>query len=116
MFFADFNLTLEDILRTFIEHVAIQIASAINEVSADFDKEMVSLLITGGGAFNDFMIDRIKKHTNAQVVIPSREIIEFKEALLFAFLGVLKDQEEVNCLKSVTGASKDHSSGVIYNA
>ena len=114
--FADFNLTLEDILRTFIEHVAIQIASAINEVSADFDKEMVSLLITGGGAFNDFMIDRIKKHTNAQVVIPSREIIEFKEALLFAFLGVLKDQEEVNCLKSVTGASKDHSSGVIYNA
>ncbi len=61
------------------------------------------------------MIQRIKDLTNAQIVIPSRDIIDFKEALLFAFLGVLKDQEEVNCLKSVTGACKDHSSGVIYS-
>lgn len=114
--FTDFKMTLEDVLSTFIEHIAIQIALSINEVSAEVDKEIVSVLITGGGAFNDFMIDRIKKHINARIVIPSREIIEFKEALIFAFLGVLKDQEEVNCLKSVTGASKDHSSGVIYNA
>ena len=113
--FSNFDLTLEDTLRTFIEHIAIQISDNINEASANFDKEGLQVLITGGGALNDFMIERIKIHTNAQIVIPSQEIIEFKEALLFAFLGVLKDQEEVNCLKSVTGASKDHSSGVIYN-
>jgi anhydro-N-acetylmuramic acid kinase len=113
--FADFDLSLEDTLRTFIEHCAIQISDNINEASVNFDKEELQVLITGGGALNDFMIERIKDHTNAQIVIPSREIIEFKEALLFAFLGVLKDQGEVNCLKSVTGAMKDHSSGVIYN-
>jgi anhydro-N-acetylmuramic acid kinase len=113
--FADFDLSLEDKLRTFIEHCAIQISDNINEASVNFDKEELQVLITGGGALNDFMIERIKDHTNAQIVIPSREIIEFKEALLFAFLGVLKDQGEVNCLKSVTGAMKDHSSGVIYN-
>ncbi len=113
--FSDFDLTLEDKLRTFIEHSAIQISDNINEASVNFDKEELQVLITGGGALNDFMIERIRNHTNAQIVIPSKEIIEFKEALLFAFLGVLKDQEEVNCLKSVTGAMKDHSSGVIYN-
>ncbi|MCP4883098.1 MAG: anhydro-N-acetylmuramic acid kinase [Flavobacteriales bacterium] len=112
--FADFKLSLSDKLRTFVEHIALQISLSINEYSANFDKEELKVLITGGGAFNDFMIARIKEHTNAMVVIPSREIIEFKEALLFAFLGVLRDQEENNCLKSVTGAVKDHSSGVIY--
>lgn len=113
--FEDFELNLADQLRTFVEHAALQISDNINEVSANFDKEELKVLITGGGAFNDFLIERIRYLTNARVVIPSQEIIEFKEALLFAFLGVLKDQEEVNCLKSVTGASKDHSSGVIYN-
>lgn len=112
--FADYDLVLEDKLRTFIEHIAIQISENINEASVNFDKEELQVLITGGGALNDFMIERIRDLTNAQIVIPSKEIIEFKEALLFAFLGVLKDQEEVNCLKSVTGATKDHSSGVIY--
>ncbi len=113
--FADFDIALEDKLRTFIEHSAIQISDNINEASVNFDKEELQVLITGGGALNDFMIERIRDLANAQIVIPSKEIIEFKEALLFAFLGVLKDQEEVNCLKSVTGAIKDHSSGVIYN-
>ena len=113
--FADFDIALEDKLRTFIEHSAIQISDNINEASVNFDKVELQVLITGGGALNDFMIERIRDLANAQIVIPSKEIIEFKEALLFAFLGVLKDQEEVNCLKSVTGAIKDHSSGVIYN-
>ncbi|MGB5322344.1 anhydro-N-acetylmuramic acid kinase, partial [Lutimonas sp.] len=78
--FADFDLSLEDTLRTFIEHCAIQISDNINEASVNFDKEELQVLITGGGALNDFMIERIKDHTNAQIVIPSREIIEFKEA------------------------------------
>jgi len=106
-------LSSEDILRTFVEHAGIQISAVINRVAEKKDKAAV--LITGGGAFNDFMIQRISSLTTTRIVIPSIEIIEFKEALIFAFLGVLRDQKEVNCLKSVTGASKNHSSGVIYN-
>ncbi len=63
----------------------------------------------------EYGIDRIEAHSKVEVVLPDQEIIEFKEALIFAFLGLLKLQNEVNCLKSVTGARKDHSSGVIYN-
>ena len=101
----DFNLEINDVLRTFIEHIAIQIT---NSLKADG-----SLLITGGGAFNGFLIERIKHHTTTTIKIPSKIIIDFKEALIFAFLGVLRLENKVNCLKSVTGASKNHSSGVI---
>ena len=106
------KLPLEDILRTFVEHVAIQIANVINtSVEQHANKK---ILVTGGGVFNDFLMDRLRDLTKVEVVIPDKEIIDFKEALVFALLGVLKDQNEVNCLKSVTGAKKDHSSGVIF--
>ncbi len=107
-----YNLPIKDILRTFIEHVAIQLADVLNRNSIMMKVNKV--LITGGGAFNDFLIKRLKSLTSVNVIIPDKEIIDFKEALIFAFLGVLKDQNEVNCLKSVTGARKDHSSGVVY--
>ncbi len=107
-----YNLPIKDILRTFIEHVAIQLADVLNRNSIMMKVNKV--LITGGGAFNDFLIKRLKSLTSVNVIIPDKEIIDFKEALIFAFLGVLKDQNEVNCIKSVTGARKDHSSGVVY--
>ena len=91
-----------------IHHVAQQIAKVINQ------KDNASVLLTGGGTYNDFLVERIKALTNAKIVIPSAELIEFKEALIFGFLGVLKLRKENNCLASVTGASKDHSSGKIY--
>ena len=103
-----FNLEVKDILRTFVEHVAIQIA---NTIGSDNQK---SVLITGGGAYNNFFIERLKQHSKNKIVIPSKTIVEFKEALIFAFLGVLKLRGEINCLQSVTGANKDHSSGKIY--
>ena len=59
------------------------------------------------------MIGRINHHSVSEIVIPENEIIEFKEALIFGFLGVLKDRNEVNCLMSVTGANQNHSSGKI---
>ena len=107
-----YNLSTEDILRTFVEHVAMQLAGVLNRNSVK--KENCKVLVTGGGAFNDFLIKRLKSFTFVEVVIPDKEIINFKEAMIFAFLGVLKDQNEVNCLKSVTGARKDHSSGVLF--
>jgi len=103
-----FNLEIEDILRTFVEHIAVQISNEINK------KNNASVLITGGGVFNTFLMQRIRALSINEIVIPSEDIINYKEALIFGFLGVLKLRDEVNCLKSVTGASQDHSSGIIY--
>lgn len=102
------NLSLKDILRTFVEHIAMQISKKI-----DSDSEK-TVLITGGGAFNTFLIERLQSHTKTQLIIPEESIINYKEALVFALLGFLKDEGKNNCLKSVTGASKDHSSGVVH--
>lgn len=101
------EISSEDILRTFTEHIAFQLA---NQFSKDS-----SVLITGGGAYNSFLIERLKDLASIEVVIPFAEIVEYKEALIFGLLGVLKLRDEVNCLSSVTGASKDHSSGKIFS-
>ena len=103
-----FELELNDILRTFVEHISIQIT---NEVNKKMDS---TVLVTGGGVYNDFLMERLKIHTNNRIEIPDKKTIEFKEALIFGFLGVLKMRNEINCLSSVTGASKNHSSGKIY--
>lgn len=102
-----YELSVEDQLRTFVEHSAMMIA---NNIEAD-----TSMLITGGGAYNTFLINRIKAlATTVNITIPEKDILEYKEALIFGLLGVLKYSDEVNCLSSVTGASKDHASGNIF--
>ncbi|MBU2928828.1 anhydro-N-acetylmuramic acid kinase [Winogradskyella psychrotolerans] len=101
-----FKLLTPDILRTYVEHIAIQISKVLQ-------KEDSKVLITGGGVFNDFLIYKTQWFSKSEIVIPENEIIEFKEALIFGLLGVLKERNEVNCLKSVTGAKRNHSSGKI---
>jgi len=103
-----YSLNLKDILRTFVEHIAIQITK---KMDADSSKKM---LISGGGAYNNFLIERIRFHTKTSIIIPNNLIINYKEALVFALLGLLKVEGKNNCLKSVTGARKDHSSGVVF--
>ena len=109
-----YDLRLEDILATCVEHSAYQISQVVNEISVQ-KEEGASMLVTGGGAFNDYLISRIASLSKVKIVIPEKEIVEYKEALIFALLGVLKNEEEINCLKSVSGSRTDHSSGVIYN-
>ncbi|MFZ2284226.1 MAG: anhydro-N-acetylmuramic acid kinase, partial [Lutibacter sp.] len=104
------NLSIKDILRTFVEHIAIQISKKIDSASGK------TMLVTGGGAFNTFLIERLQSYTKTQLIIPEETIINYKEALVFALLGFLKDEGKNNCLKSVTGASKDHCSGVVYES
>ena len=104
----NYGLGVEDILRTFVEHCAYQIASEINKT------KNASVLITGGGVYNSFLINRIKNLSDNTIVIPNKNIVEYKEALIFGLLGVLKLRGETNCLSSVTGAKKNHSSGCIY--
>ena len=77
-------------------------------------RENAKVLVTGGGAFNDFLIQKFKAYSKCEFVIPENRIIDFKEALIFGLLGVLKLEGKVNVLSLVTGASKDHASGRIY--
>jgi len=102
----DSKSSSEDILRTFVEHIAIQLANQFSGGS--------SVLITGGGVYNQYLISRLKSLAEVVIVIPSSELIEYKEALIFGLLGVLKLRNEINCLSSVTGAKRDHSSGEIF--
>jgi anhydro-N-acetylmuramic acid kinase len=102
------KILIEDKLRTFTEHVALQTALALPNKKG-------RILISGGGAYNDFIIERIQSYLpEMEIVIPSTKILEYKEALIFALLGVLKLRGEINVLSSVTGAKMNHSSGEIY--
>lgn len=102
------SISIEDKMHTFIEHIALQTELAL-------PKKEGKLLITGGGAYNDFLIERIQYYLpKMQIIIPNAKLLEYKEALIFALLGILKLRNEINVLCSVTGAKKDHSSGVIY--
>ena len=101
-----YKLDSHNILRTFLEHVAHQISQIIQP----FD----TILFTGGGVYNDFLIKRIEDIGKNNIIIPADDIINYKEALIFALLGLLKLQGQVNCLSSVTGAQKNHSSGKIF--
>lgn len=97
----------EEKIATFTKHVAMQLAVQFKEDS--------SVLITGGGTYNEYLLERLQFYKKLEIVILSSKLIEFKEALIFGLLGVLKLRDEVNCLASVTGARKDHSSGVIFH-
>lgn len=104
------SIPLEDRLRTFTESAAMEICSAILA-----RKPKAKVLCTGGGAFNGFFITRMLElgGDDLTFMIPDDEVIKFKEAMVFAFLGVLRVRNEVNCLKTVTNASRDTSSGVL---
>jgi anhydro-N-acetylmuramic acid kinase len=104
------KIPLKNRLRTFTESAAKEIVAAIAE-----RKKNPKVLCTGGGAFNSFLVSRMLDLAadQATFMIPDEEIVKFKEAMVFAFLGVLRVRDEVNCLKSVTGATRDSSSGVL---
>ncbi|MDR2223924.1 MAG: anhydro-N-acetylmuramic acid kinase [Flavobacteriaceae bacterium] len=105
-----YNLSPKDALATYVEHIAMQIGQGIPL------QESSRILVTGGGAFNDYLLSRIQFYGNNKYFeTTERLIVEFKEALIFGFLGVLKLRDEVNVLASVTGAKYDHSSGRIFN-
>lgn len=107
-----YGLSLEDMLRTFYEHAAYQISRVIK--AHPHSNNNGKLLITGGGAFNKFLIERIDALCPCDIIIPDRQIIEYKEALIFAFLGALYMADEPGCLASVTGAPMDNIGGMLF--
>ena len=103
-----FKLNPRDLLSTYVEHIAIIIANVLS------DYNISNVLFTGGGVFNSYLISRIRYYTNTEIIIPSSQLINFKEALVFGFLGLLRYLNQPNCLGSATGASQNHCSGDIY--
>ena len=101
-------LSVNDLLATATEHIAYQIAKSVDVL----DKS--KMLVTGGGAKNDYLIERICALSKHEIIVPDVMITDYKEALIFAFLGVLKMEGKINVLSSVTGASSDSSSGKIF--
>lgn len=107
------HLSMEDRLCTGVHHITYQVAAAVKSHSQRAGER---LWATGGGAKNDFMIKTLGAYLgeSVAVIIPSVDLIEFKEAIVFALMGVLRERGESNCLSSVTGASSDNSGGVNY--
>lgn len=104
------KLTNADLLATSTEHVAIIIAKEIDQLNCK------QVLLSGGGAFNTFLIEKLKSSTKAELIIPKESIINFKEALIFAFLGFLRLSNQNNTLRSVTGAAHNSCGGAVYLA
>ncbi len=107
----------EDALRTYVEHIAIQIKGAVLGVSLQHTDTNRSMLVTGGGAFNNFLVERLTeqlKDLNLQVVLPDENLIKYKEAVIMAFIGVLRWRQEYNILSSVTGAVRDTIGGALW--
>lgn len=102
------NDTPQNLLATFTAHAAQQLADAIKKLPHG------KVLVTGGGAYNTFLVEMLSARTEQNIIIPAPEVVEQKEALIFAFLGLLRWLGLPNTLASVTGASQDHSAGVVY--
>ena len=103
------GISPKDKLRTFTEHTALQIAEALPDESNGGN-----ILVTGGGTFNTFFLSRLAKLSNKSLIVPDNTIINYKEAIIFAYLGLLRYLNLNNCLASVTGAAEDSSGGDLY--
>ena len=109
----DTNDSIENLLHTSIHHICEKIEQQIRLNSNGVDQ---TLLVTGGGALNSFFMETLQEKLGkaTKVIVPEKIIIEFKEALVFALMGVLRIEQQINVLSSVTGAKKDSSSGVVF--
>jgi anhydro-N-acetylmuramic acid kinase len=107
--------SVADMLHTIVQHIADQIAAAITRFP--HTKEQARMLVTGGGAFNKFLMARLEAALlplNVVVKVPDATVVKFKEALIMALIGVLRWREETNVLSSVTGAAKDSIGGALW--
>ncbi len=113
------NISLADALRTYTEHIAFQIKKSIFDLNNH--KQQTGnhkLLITGGGAFNNFLLNRINEqlhNSGIEIVVPDKTLVKYKEALIMALIGVLRWRQENNVLSSVTGALRDSIGGALWN-
>lgn len=114
-----FHLSTEDGLRTVVEHIVQQVGISVknNLAFQQQRRENDRLLVTGGGAFNDFLVNRLTEEMwtqDVEVVVPEEKLVNYKEALIMAFIGVLRWRQEYNVLSSVTGAESSSIGGALW--
>ena len=102
------KISVQNRLRTLCESICFEIAHVLPN-----RKKKLKVLATGGGAFNQFLIKLLQSKVEQQaiIIVPEEEIVNYKEAIVFGFLGVLRLNNKTNVLKVVTGSSADSSSG-----
>lgn len=103
-----YDIVLEDLLATFVEHIAIQVSTVIENANA------LQVLVTGGGAFNGFLLERMESYLQQPLTVGNEQLVQYKEALIFAFLGVLRMENTPNSRASVTGAKIDSIGGALF--
>ncbi len=109
-----FEINTEDALSTFTEHICMQVKNSLEPFKQN---ETQKLFITGGGAFNTFLVGRLKQHLekiNFEIFVPEDDVVKYKEALIMALLGALRWREQYTILASVTGASRDSIGGALW--
>jgi len=104
-----YNFATSDLLHTLTNHIASQIGKSLSGLT-----NTGKVLVTGGGAHNGFLVERMRTYTDLEIVIPEKELIDAKEAIVFALLGKLRLEGKTNTLSCVTGSRKDHSGGAVY--
>lgn len=111
------GLSIQGKLGTYVEHIAVQVAAAIEKLLQTGPLSSPRMLVTGGGAFNGFLIERLRRHLTPlgiEVVIPEESVVIFKEALIMAMLGILRWRERVTAIPAVTGASRPSIGGALW--
>jgi anhydro-N-acetylmuramic acid kinase len=111
-----YNLDTKDALRSYVEHIAEQISNSLEAVGEE-KIEKKRLMVTGGGALNSFLISRLQENLlpqNIEVVVPDALLVNYKEALVMALIGVLRWREEYNVLGTVTGARRSSIGGAVW--
>lgn len=110
----DSKYPIPDLLSTYCEHIAIQIAQAFSNMESLVPGDM---LTTGGGAFNQYLMERIAAHLlplGILPVVPEKDLVQYKEALIMAFIGVLRWRQDNTVIASVTGASATSIGGALW--
>lgn len=115
----NYQLSVNDALYTYVEHIVQQVKSSVSQVLPllNGERQQLSLLVTGGGALNGYLTTRLTQELlpfNLETIIPSRTLIEFKEAMIMALIGVLRWREEYNVLATVTGADRNSIGGALW--
>ncbi len=102
------NSTLEDKLSTIYDHIVFQVVKILKEYNLN------EVFVTGGGTHNNYLMHLLNNSTNAKFVFPDIQTIDYKEAIVFGFLGLMRNLNLINCLASVTGAMNNSVCGAVY--
>lgn len=111
----NFGLPTANALRTYVEHIAMQVSYSCGQLKNNVEEKR--MLVTGGGAFNGFLLERLQQNLralNISVVVPDVGLIKYKEALIMALIGILRWREEYNVISTATGAIRNSINGAVW--